>query len=420
MTASKRCSNPHGLDLPRLKALLDRPALARILHAVREQLERGGAERVSIADPTAHERRALDELLGRKPSTGKRLSLPLQQLEDILQRAALAPDLRTAIASWSGPLRDLGAEREAHALAWRQVFDRQRSEAERLTAITGFDVSAWLAAVERDGLLKRLAGQNPDRADALLGQSLRVLHDLPQRGITLSTLAASCLGDAHALDDGQPVATLVKRALTTDDQSVSSDTPWATAGVLVGGGITSTALVLNLRAEGDSTTASIIKLAANTGEPLYLTLRQLLRDPPSWNPGARLVSICENPAVIAEAANALGPDCAPVICTRGQPSAAVTTLLTQLTAAGIRLRYHGDFDWPGIRIANGIIHRHAAAAWRMSAADYLAATDSGKLLTNEPVAAVWDAALRHTMHTRGQVIEEERVLHALLADLDAR
>lgn len=84
------------------------------------------------------------------------------------------------------------------------------------------------------------------------------------------TLAAGCLGDAHALDDAQPVATLVKRALVADDQTLSSDALWAAAGVLVGGGISCTVLVLNLHADGDSATASIIKTAADTGEPLHL------------------------------------------------------------------------------------------------------------------------------------------------------
>ncbi|WP_240905655.1 TIGR02679 family protein [Thiorhodococcus mannitoliphagus] len=383
------------------------------MQAVRVGLERGGAERVSIANPTEQERRALDELLGRRPSSGNRLGLPLQHLEDILQRADLAPTLRTAIEALGGPLRNLGAEREDRQRAWRQVFDRQGAEAKRLDATT------WLAALEREGLLKRLADQDPARAERLLRQALSVLQCLPQRGKTLSTLAADCLGDAHGLDEGRPVATLVKRALCVDDQTRSTDELWAAAGVLVGGGISSTVLALNLPAAGDGASAAIIRTAAGSGEPLYLTLRQLLRDPPIWTPGATPISICENPAVVAEAANALGLNCTPLICTRGQPSAAVITLLNQLVEAGARLRYHGDFDWPGIRIANGIIDRHGAVPWRMDAADYLEAADSGKALTDELVIAAWDPELSRAMRARGQVIEEERVIQAILSDLDS-
>lgn len=400
--------------MQRLRSLLDCPELARIMQAVRVALERGGAERVSIADPSEQERRALDELLGRRPSTGARLTLPLSQLEDTLKRAGLAPDLRTAMESLGGPLRNLGAERDERARAWRRVFDSQGAEAERLGAAT------WLATLEREGLLKRLAGPDYVRAETLLGQALDVLGRLPQRGMTLSTLAAECLGDAHALDEGRPVATLVKRALCVDDQTDSSDALWASVGILVGGGITSSVLALNLGVEGSGTTASIVAAAAISGEPIYLTLRQLLRDPPTWTASAIPVSICENPAVVAEAANALGPDCTPLICTRGQPSAAVTTLLTQLAAVGVPLRYHGDFDWPGIRIANGIMSRHGAAPWRMGVADYLETIDSGKPLTEGPVIAEWDPELSRVMQARGQIIEEERVIRDLLADLDSR
>ncbi|MBK1724256.1 TIGR02679 family protein [Thiocystis violacea] len=414
MTRSNPCSDPLRVDLPRLKSLLDRPELARILQAVRVGLERGGAERVSIADPTAQERRALDELLGRRPSSGKRLGLPLRQLEDTLRRAGLAQDLRAAMEGLGGPLRDLSEERADRQQAWRQVFDSQSVEARRLGA------AAWLLALEAEGVLKRLADQDPARAETLLRQALSVLHCLPEQGKTLSTLAAGCLGDAHGLDAGQPVATLVRRALAADDQTRSTDELWAAAGVLVGGGISSTVLALNLPAAGDGATAAIIRTAAGSGEPLYLTLRQLLRAPPVWTPGANPISICENPAVVAEAANALGLNCAPLICTRGQPSAAVTTLLNQLAGAGARLRYHGDFDWPGIRIANGIINRHGAVPWRMSAADYREAADSGKPLIDDLVAAAWDPELSRAMQARGQVIEEERVIQALLTDLDSR
>lgn len=66
------------------------------------------------------------------------------------------------------------------------------------------------------------------------------------------------------------------------------------------------------------------------------------------------VRICENPVVVAAAADALGPACPALVCTGGQPSAAVLVLvlvlLRSLTRAGARLSHHGDFDWGGVRI----------------------------------------------------------------------
>jgi uncharacterized protein (TIGR02679 family) len=215
------------------------------------------------------------------------------------------------------------------------------------------------------------------------------------------------------------VASLLRRGLTLNAQTsdAADDELWASVGVLVGGGITSTALVLNLTAKGDGALATGLSAAAAVGEPIYLTLRQLVHQPVLWCLGPNPISVCENPAVVAEAANRLGSACRPLICTQGQPSTAVTTLLRQLAQAGALIRYHGDFDWAGIRIANGVIARHGAVPWRMETADYLAAQDSGKRLSDDAVDASWDPALAMAMRDRGQAIEEERLLDGLLGDL---
>ena len=65
-----------------------------------------------------------------------------------------------------------------------------------------------------------------------------------------------------------------------------------------------------------------------------------------------------------------------MICTDGMPAAAHRALLTQLADAGARLRYHGDFDWPGIRIANHVLRTWHAQPRRISTNDYEAAAHS--------------------------------------------
>ena len=84
-------------------------------------------------------------------------------------------------------------------------------------------------------------------------------------------------------------------------------------------------------------------------------------------------------------------------------------------AQGARLFYHGDFDWPGLAIANWVLRTVGAAPWRMSALDYNA--EQGKPLRGTPVAASWDAALAPRMLAAGFVLEEEAVVETLLADL---
>lgn len=49
-----------------------------------------------------------------------------------------------------------------------------------------------------------------------------------------------------------------------------------------------------------------LNLTRSSGEPAYLTVRQLVRNPPSWDYLGRQVFVCENPAVVAVAADELG------------------------------------------------------------------------------------------------------------------
>jgi uncharacterized protein (TIGR02679 family) len=57
-----------------------------------------------------------------------------------------------------------------------------------------------------------------------------------------------------------------------------------------------------------------------------------------------------------------------MVCTDGMPAAAQRTLLAQLAAGGATLRYHGDFDWPGINIGNFVMQAFGAMPWRFGAA----------------------------------------------------
>ena len=96
-----------------------------------------------------------------------------------------------------------------------------------------------------------------------------------------------------------------------------------------------------------------------------LTLRQLRCHDEALPAGP--VRICENPVVIAAAADELGSRCTPLVCVGGQPSAAVWRLLDLLAAGGAQFRYHGDFDWGGIRIASAVRRRVRLGQSRLAA-----------------------------------------------------
>jgi uncharacterized protein (TIGR02679 family) len=99
------------------------------------------------------------------------------------------------------------------------------------------------------------------------------------------------------------------------------------------------------------------------------------------------------------------------------PSASQRTLLQQLQAQGARLRYHGDFDWPGLRIANFVMRSFGATAWRFGSQDYM--PRAGKALVGELAVASWDAELAPRMAAVGCALEEEAVVDGLLVDLAA-
>ncbi|MEU8782128.1 DUF2399 domain-containing protein [Streptomyces sp. NPDC048637] len=83
-----------------------------------------------------------------------------------------------------------------------------------------------------------------------------------------------------------------------------------------------------------------------------MTLRQLTREPSDLGVAGRTIRVCENPAVLAAAADGLDRGCCPpLVCVEGNLSLASRALLTQLTDCGCPIAYHGDFDWGGVRIA---------------------------------------------------------------------
>jgi uncharacterized protein (TIGR02679 family) len=146
-----------------------------------------------------------------------------------------------------------------------------------------------------------------------------------------------------------------------------------------------------------------------------------LRRPLTWHVAHRDVFVCENPNIVAIAADRLGPSCAPLICTDGMPSAAQQTLLAQLAAGGAQLRYHGDFDWAGLVIGNFVMREFGAEPWRFGTADYLLATADHRIALrgDKPVVARWDDRLAGAMSERRVAVHEEGVVETLLKDLAA-
>ncbi len=120
-----------------------------------------------------------------------------------------------------------------------------------------------------------------------------------------------------------------------------------------------------------------------------------------------------------------------LVCTDGPPGVAVVELLERLSGAGAEVRFHGDFDWAGLRIGSTLAERVPWTPWRFSTMDYAQAvaalvvgelpdapTDREQLtLRGAPAASPWDPLLAATMEERGAVIEEGDLAGWLVADL---
>lgn len=421
---------------PRLQRLLGGTELAAVRQRLRRHFERDepGAAldtiRLTKLDPAAHQ--ALCQLTGRSSRPASSMKLNVAELDERLRAAGLADSLHEALEQLEGPIVPYAKLKKERQARWTALMS---------LAASSPLLRAWLDSPTALTLLKRL-GREPEQAERLLATADAVLQRLPANGLTRAQLAADTLGDAHALDPGRPVATLVLSAwrhhervgkaavddgLEQDqDEAADNVSPgeagaderqrdtWVRAGILVNE-LARPALFLNLpRPLDDPCTWS-------TGEPGYLSLRQLLRRPSSLPVAGRNVFVCENPNIVAIAADRLGARCAPLVCTDGMPAAAQRVLLDQLAAAGACLYYHGDYDWPGIAIGNHVMRAWRARPWRFGTRDYLAAVAETpprpRDLGISGVEAIWDAGLATAMREHGLVIAEEGVVDALMEAL---
>jgi uncharacterized protein (TIGR02679 family) len=420
----------------RTRAWLDQPALARLWDRMRDRLERNGLQvrgRLRLDGVTSAEREALALLTGR-PYAGDTVSIALADLDAQLRTGAAGRGLVEVVRELRGPLTDRPAARDARRAAaetiWSAADDALRSHGLADAAWA----EPWLEEVRRTGTLARLA---PDNARRLIVQAIDVMAVLtgsasPGTGLGRAggpgrgELAERVTGTAHGLDDGTLLSRIVLRALARafdvppPQDARSRRELWETAGVAVDR-VSTTVLTYGLAPLGDEPAVRLLRDRTRAGFETHLTLCDLARI--TWRlPPDTDVHICENPRVVEAAADR---GCVrPLVCSSGNPTTTALTLLDALRAAGARLAYRGDFDWPGIAIANRMIGRYSARPWRMRATDYeehvATARDRGTPLpplTGAPVDALWDPELTLAMTALGVAVQEESALELLLADL---
>ena len=301
------------VDRERLNRLLGDPELAWVVDRARRRIELGQpmCGTITQRSATPAERDAVARLFGRPPRAARGLTVSLDELDALLRRSGVHEGgLADAVTTLTGPVT-VRADRIAdEERAWAGAFKRiEAASAGRA------ELAEWLVRIRTSGVVKRLAGGSPAAGRDLLDALASVVAALPRPGgESLSAFAAHVTGRAHALDEGSPLGTLAlgaARALAGLEAPGPDESPaearreaWAAVGVLCDE-LSSIVLTLGLPGDAASDTGRLLAAAGAAGEPLWLTLRQLVRSPPRWH-GIDAVVVVENPSVIALAADVLG------------------------------------------------------------------------------------------------------------------
>lgn len=390
------------------------PALTDAWSKIQDRFEKAGlvaVGRVEVETDTRDKRHALGALMGRSV-TQRAMRVDLGDLDQRLRDRSGVGGLQEVLTAIHGEApKDRPAARATRRAARQMPLDRAAELVQPPWADT------WIDGLRRTGLLT-------GREDSLriVEDAAKILNELvvpsvrPQSRVEL---AARMLGNAHALDADRVLHRVVVRGLAA---AAGVGVPEATPAVL---GLWSrfgvepdllsrTCLVLGLRAPGAA--GERLGLAAESGDPVHITEWDLRRLG-AFDVGNRNVLVCENPRVL-EAIAETGDSGHVVVCTSGEPNLVVTEILGRLHEEGEHLRYHGDFDWPGIGIANRVRELFGAQPWLMAADDYVGAVRQENLaLGPHIIEPTWDPELGAAMRLHGRAVHEESMLAQILGHL---
>jgi uncharacterized protein (TIGR02679 family) len=412
-------------------ARFENDALMPLWETLHRRFEHAGdrpVRRVRIAIRDDFQRRWMADLLGLDRMPTDHVTVPVDKLDVMLDQAVPGLDTRTAVEFLCGPIDDVAARRRGAAMAreglWRWLDEHPVVCAEPA-------LQQWADDMRRAGI----AGGSVARTHGELQRALDVLAALPGDGRPLPSFAQATCGDPHALDDNTRLSNRVLRAVAVlRDCPVPTDAEsrralWEAVGVACDT-LSTAVLVAGLRPVVEGPLGATLRAWADAGQAAWITMAQLRTSrvatgeddlmlsvlQPSALPvaGRERVWVVENPSVVAEALGRFGAACPPIVCTSGWPTSAAIQLLRDLTAGGAALRYHGDLDGEGVRIAAHVMQRTSAVPYAMSAADYRGRVGGDGPSVGRVTDAPWDSALAPAMHRHGVAVTEEQVCDELL------
>ena len=409
-------------------AYLKSPALQLLWTRAHTKLARNGRVargRLTLTGLDVVQREALGHLLD--GIVGATHTVDLSQLDQRLRTTAAGTGLIGVVEAVIGPVPD----RRADASVERERRALLHEHANAAVLAAGLDgcawIPEWLDRLWRQGLPARLPSADVRTIVRQAATSLGLTVGAHARTWSRGELAQVVTGSAHGLDDDTTLNRLVLRGLALA-LTGSADIPksaaerralWDAAGV-AGDTIATTVLTCGLRPHN----VPWLHERADLGAESHLTLREVRRLAP-LRLAPQTVFVCENPRVL-EAALDSGIR-APIVCTMGNPTTVTLALLDAITAPGhVQLAYHGDFDWPGLAIANRVLTRYPTLPWQFLASDYREAVEQAAArgtprqpLTGRPTESPWDPALTKAMAQLGISIHEEALIENLLLDLQS-
>lgn len=393
-----------------LQTWIARPGLAPLWAELIRRWESSArpVSSVTLRGLTESQRQALADLLGIDRLPGAQCNIAIRRVE--MNLGVTTEELRSALTDLRGPWGNRALEREARVQARDALWAWVAAEAQRLR------VPDWGKRLRARGVL----GGDTNSFRARVETALSVLERIPAPDVPLAGFACDLIGDPHALDHGTWLGAAVLEAVAEQYSAPIATSAedarrlWSLAGVSTDG-ISSTVLCLSLTPSVDHPLAQFLRECGAASEPVAVTMAQLQR----WQLKeiAPIVYAFENPSILAEGARSgwRGP---PLVCTSGWPNIAAITLLRQLSACGVHVRYHGDFDVKGLAITRMLTERLGVEPWRMNASDYEHGVARAKMAIEGDVpGTAWDEELARSMRKHRVAVFEEDVRQALLDDI---
>lgn len=286
--------------------------------------------------------------------------------------------------------------------------------------VANFDVDAWCSSRGNELAVGISASERHGWETTLRN----LIHSIPCES-SLARLGTEISSGPHALDRTRPLGKWIIAALADwQEARLPADAEewrrlWSAAGVVCDP-LSSTVLVAGLRTSERSTPVDEkLHVSTDGGLPCVLTLYELSKHPPDF--GEQKVFGVENPAVIAEALARLGASVPAIVCVSGFASVAAARLLV----GNLKVHYHGDFDWNGLRIAHRLheLLDDRLTLWRFSIEEYRAGLEKRSHSEQLPEGRVpTDVGLLQDlldeMKATSAVVFEEDVLESLLQDLE--